>query len=221
MRYVILALLAVTTGIHLYHSWVDDAKKRKYTKPFLLVLILLYYLCCAQSYSWLLIAALVTAWLGDVLLMPAGNKWFTAGGISFMMTHFLFVAVYAREVRFEAVKWWAVIPVALLYFGIAAVIIRALTPSTPKMMLAPMYVYLLANSTMNVFSFMQLMTRPSLATAVAFGGAVLFFISDCTLFLVRYYKKKDIIFKRHFTVMLTYVVGVWMITQGMLILTAQ
>lgn len=221
MRFVFLALLIVTSAIHLFDSWRDDARRRKYTKPFLLIFLILYYIFSTDAPSFLLIAALAASWLGDVLLIPAGNKWFVAGGLSFMMTHFLFVAVYARQVRFESVKWWAVIPAALLYYGISALIIRALTPSTPKMMLVPMYVYLLANSTMNVFSFMQLMAVPSFAAAVAFGGAVLFFISDCALFLVRYYEKKDIIFKRHFTVMLTYVAGEFMITQGMLMLAAR
>ena len=58
----------------------------------------------------------------------------------------------------------------------------------------------------------------SAGAAVAYVGAVLFFISDCTLFLVRYHKNKDLIFKRHFTVMLTYIVGELLITQGVLML---
>lgn len=218
MRYVILALLAVVTGIHLYHSWIDDTAKRKYTKPFLLLLIIAYYVVCAwPSLSYLMIAALATSWLGDVLLIPHGNKWFVFGGISFMMTHFLFIAVYAFQVSFRDIPWAFVIPAAVVYYGISAVIIKTLTPTTPKMMLAPMYVYLLANSTMNIFALMQLISLRSVGTAVAYAGAVLFFISDCTLFLVRYHKNKDLIFKKHFTVMLTYVLGEFLIVQGMLL----
>ena len=81
-----------------------------------------------------------------------------------------------------------------------------------------MYFYLLSNSTMNVFSLMQLTSLRSAGAAVAYVGAVLFFISDCTLFLVRYHKNKDLIFKRHFTVMLTYILGELLITQGVLML---
>ncbi|MBR4452299.1 MAG: hypothetical protein IKS39_10720 [Clostridia bacterium] len=43
-------------------------------------------------------------------------------------------------------------------------------------------------------------------------------MSDCTLFLVRYYRNPEIVFKKHFTVMLTYVVGEFLITQGVLML---
>jgi uncharacterized membrane protein YhhN len=51
---------------------------------------------------------------------------------------------------------------------------------------------------------------------VAYAGAVLFFASDCTLFLVRYFRNPDVIFKKHFTVMLTYLAGEFLITLGIL-----
>lgn len=219
LKYVLLVLLAAVSAVHLYHSWTDDSSKRKYTKPFLLPLIIAYYIVCADKLSWVLIIALAASWLGDVLLIPKGNGWFTAGGISFMITHFLFIAVYAMSVDFSKVRWMLVIPAVILYYGISAVIIKSLKPSTPKMMLIPMYVYLLANSTMNVFSLMQLISLRSAGATVAFIGAVLFFISDCTLFLVRYHKNKDLIFKKHFTVMLTYIAGEFLIAQGILMIS--
>ena len=172
----------------------------------------------ADKISVLLILALATSWLGDVLLIPEGNGWFTAGGISFMLTHFLFIALYASNLDFKTLPWLWAIPVAVFYYGISAVIIYKLKPTTPKMMLIPMYLYLLSNSTMNVFSLMQLITLRSTGAIVAYIGAFLFFVSDCTLFLVRYYKNPSIVFKKHFTVMLTYVLGELLITQGMLML---
>lgn len=221
---VFLILLAVFSIIHLIDSWRDDSKRRKYTKPFLLIFIIAYYIASVfergLSLDTLLIVGLAASWLGDVLLIPHGNGWFTAGGISFMVTHVLFILVYALNgIVFSNVIWWLVIPSVFIYYGIAAVIIYKLKPSTPKMMLIPMYFYLICNSTMNVFALMQLTSNPCKGTAVAYIGAVLFYISDCTLFLVRYHKNKDLIFKKHFTVMLTYIVGELLITQGMLMIT--
>lgn len=136
-----------------------------------------------------------------------------------MATHVLFILVYAtNNIVFSSVKWWIVIPAAVIYYGISAVIIYNLKPSTPKMMLLPMYFYLICNSTMNVFALMQLVANPCKGSIIAYVGAVLFFISDCTLFLVRYHKNKDLIFKKHFTVMLTYILGELLITYGVLIL---
>ena len=216
MKYAIITLYIILSGIHLYHSWKDDAKRRAMTKPFLLLLLAIYYALSTTDLSWALILALLTSWLGDVLLIPKGHKWFTMGGISFLFSHFLFIAVYTPTVDFAVVPIVFMVAMAVIYYGISLMIIRAVRKTTPKIMVAPMYMYLLANSTMNLFALMRLFTLGSFGSAVAYVGAVLFFISDCTLFLVRYYRNKDLIFKRHFTVMLTYLAGEMFIVLGIL-----
>lgn len=218
LKYVFLGLLAVATVIHLYHSWKDETKNRNITKGFLLPFIIGYYLMATDSPSIVLVAALTASWIGDVLLMVKGHLWFSLGGISFAAGHVLFVFAYLEKIMFPVVKWYVVIPLALVYYVISFVIIIKLKPTTPKIMVVPMYVYLLTNSTMNLFAMMQIHSVHSVGSVVAYIGAVLFFISDCTLFLVRYYKKPEIIFKKHFTVMFTYVVGEFLIAQGMLMM---
>lgn len=216
MHHLILALYVLISAVHLYHSWKDIPKKRALTKPWPLLLLTVYYICAAGEVSWILVAALLTSWLGDVLLVPKGHGWFTAGGISFLLSHFLFIAVYAPSVAFGSIPWLLVVPVALVYYGISIMIIRAVKPTTPKLMVIPMWLYLIANSTMNIFALMRCLTLRTPGSLVAVIGAVLFFISDCTLFLVRYYPKKQLIFKKHFTVMLTYLAGEALITLGIL-----
>lgn len=220
MKYLFLVLLAIVSIIHLVDSYRDDPKRRARTKGFILPLIICYYVVSVTSISWILVGALVTSWLGDVLLIPKGHKWFAAGGISFMLAHFLFIGVYVTQIDFNLVNWLIVFAVALVYFTVAGLIIRAVQPTTPKIMVAPMYIYLIANSLMNVFALMILITNISWGSIVAFIGALLFFTSDCTLFIVRYHKKKDLIFKSHFTVMLAYILGVLLITQGIIMMTA-
>ena len=220
LKYLFLALLAAASVVHLIGSWRETHKMRMVTKPMLLIFILLFYLSAVEPADWsvLLILALATSWLGDVLLMPAGNKWFVMGGISFLFSHLFFISVYVTNIDFAAVKWLLVIPAALVYYGIGLAVILALRKTTPKPMLAPMYLYLIANSTMNVFAFMQMLTRPCAGSVLAMIGAILFYISDCTLFLVRYHKNKNLIFKKHFTVMFTYILGEFLITLGMVLL---
>lgn len=220
LKYVFLVLLAAASVVHLIGSWRETHKMRMVTKPMLLIFILLYYLCALPREQWsvLLILALATSWLGDVLLMPSGNKWFVMGGISFLISHLLFISVYVSNIDFASVNWRLVVPAALVYYGIGLAVILALRKTTPKAMLAPMYLYLIANSTMNVFAFMQMLTRPCTGSVLAMVGAILFYISDCTLFLVRYHKNKDLIFKKHFTVMLTYILGEFLIAYGMVLL---
>ena len=220
MRYVYLVLLAIVSVIHLVRRYNDDTVKGARTKGFLLPLILLYYLASVESYSWLLVLALITSWLGDVLLIPKGNKWFAAGGISFLISHVLFIFCYADiTLRLKNVLWYIVVPVAAVYFTVAALVIKSIIAGIPKIMKIPMFGYLIGNSLMNIFALMQLISNPCAGSAVAYIGAVLFFASDCSLFLVKYHKNRDLIFKRHFTVMLTYILGELLITQGIIMLT--
>lgn len=206
---IFLILLAAVSAVHLWGPW-----DRKISKPFLLLLIAAYYITSVVNVNYFLVVALLTSWLGDVLLMPRGDGWFTAGGISFMISHFLFITVYTGRIDYFLVRWYIVIPAAVIYLGISAVIIKLVKPTTPKIMVIPMYIYLVANSSMNIFALMQLMSNPGAAGIVAYIGAVLFFASDCTLFMVRYYKNGY--FKSHFWVMLTYILGELMITQGII-----
>ena len=218
MRYVFLALFVIASAVHLYHSWLDDTKKRRMTKWMLLLLLLGYYLTSTSAFSGLLIAALLFSWLGDVLLMPKGNAWFVSGGISFLVAHVMFVLLYLGQVNFAAVNWFIAVPVALVYIAIVTVILVMLKEETPKPMFIPMFLYLLMNGAMNVFALMQLLCNPCTGAAVAYIGAILFFVSDSTLYLNKYYKKKALIYKKHFTIMVTYLLGEFLITQGMLML---
>lgn len=219
MKYIFLCLLIAFTTAHLYYSWKDERKGRTITKPFLLILILLYYLVSCETASLILVLALLTSWLGDVLLIPKGTKWFIIGGTSFFLSHILFITVYFKNINFSNVPWALAAMLALVYLAIAAKIIVTLRKTTPKVMRIAMYGYLIANSLMNVFAFIQMVTNFSSGSLVAYIGAVLFFTSDCCLFLVRYYDK-PVVFKNHFTVMLTYVLGEFLITQGVLMLAA-
>ena len=153
-----------------------------------------------------------------MFLMFQGNTWFTIGGCFFGVSHIFFVLTYVGRIQWSAVHLYVIIPVAIVYIAITTLIIRAVIKQTPKKMLPPMYLYLIANSTMNVFAIMQLESIPGAGSIIAVVGAILFFISDCCLFLVRYSKRPELVFKKHFTVMLTYVVGEFLITQGILML---
>ncbi|MBR0041015.1 MAG: lysoplasmalogenase [Oscillospiraceae bacterium] len=218
MKHLFLILYIAVSVLHLVASWRDEPDMRKKTKPFLLILLLLYYLFAAKSPSVLLILALLTSWLGDVLLIPKGHKWFTMGGIAFMFSHLFFVLVYCGQITLSKLNPVVIALIAVLYYGFSLLIIRSIRGNTPKSMIAPMCFYLICNSTMNLFAMMQLLSRPSPGAAAAYVGALLFYVSDCCLFLVRYGKKPEIIFKKHFTVMLTYLLGELLIVVGMLML---
>ncbi len=218
MKYLFLSAFLLTGFLHLCASYADDAEKRKKTKPFLLAFLLLFYLHAADHPVLFLVLALLTSWLGDILLMPKGHHCFVMGGISFMLSHVFFIFVFIGHIALHKIEWIMLIPVVLAYFTIAHKVITAVKENTPKKMLVPMAFYLLCNSVMNVFALMLVLSIEKPGALIAYIGAVLFYVSDCSLFLVRYYPKPGVVYKKHFTVMLTYLLGELFIVTGMLLL---
>lgn len=216
MKYIFLAIFTVAAVIHLYASKKADKKLRAQTKPFLLASLLGWYCFSVASPLGIVIAAIITSWLGDVLLIPKGNKWFATGGVSFFVSHICFIIAYSRFVDFGLIPVWVIVVAGAAYLTASVLVFRGLKADLPKALFYPMFFYLLANGTMNCFALYQLISMPCLATVVTFIGALLFFVSDSTLFYIRF--KKNSVFKTHFVAMLTYIIGEFLIIGGFVLL---
>ena len=64
MSTVLLCLFIISSVIHLFFSWKDDARGRAYTKPVPLLLLIIYYVVSASSINIILLLALLTSWIG-------------------------------------------------------------------------------------------------------------------------------------------------------------
>lgn len=217
------AIFVVFTALHLYGSFIKKDGLRAPTKPLILLAILGMYLEWMHYHgvepSALVVFALVTSWLGDVLLIPKGVKWFTAGGITFGISHILFIHAYVESgVVFAKVPLIFKILLPVVYAVVVTYLFSKLKKSLPKPLFYPMYVYLLTNGAMNVFAWFRLLSGSctALSGLITGLGALLFFISDSTLFFVRFDKNCRI--KSHFAVMLTYSVGEFLIVLGLMLL---
>ena len=213
MKYLFLAVFVISTVIHLYASFRKDTRVRNISKPFLLLALLGFYLSMTDAPSVAIILALIFSWIGDVLLIPKGVKWFTAGGIAFMISHGCFIAGYCRDVVFSEIPVVLIISLSLFFVAAVLFIFSKLRPHLPKALFYPMLLYLLINGAMNCFAIFRCVSIPCAATVTTAIGAALFFISDTSLFFVRF--KKDSRLKTHFIVMLTYSIGEFLIVLGL------
>ena len=212
--YAFLVVFIISTTIHLYASLKQNKKLRNYTKPFILTSLLGFYILTAENVYLFIILALAFSWLGDVLLIPSGTKWFTAGGIAFMISHAFFVAGYCWEIVMAAIPLALIIILALFFIIIVTFIFSKLKEHLPKALFYPMFLYLLINGAMNCFAIFRCVSNTNLSTITTAIGAALFFVSDTTLFFVRF--KKDSKLKTHFVVMLTYSIGEFLIVLGLI-----
>ena len=214
MKTVFLAVFILSTVVHLYASLRQDTRMRNISKPFILLSLLGFYVLGARSVSMAIVLALIFSWIGDVLLIPKGIKWFTAGGIAFMVSHAFFIAGYCRDIVFSKIPVLLIVLLAVFFTVLVAYIFSKLKPYLPKALFYPMFLYLLINGAMNCFAHFRCVSNPTAATITTAVGAALFFVSDCTLFFVRFNKNGRL--KTHFLVMLTYSIGEFLIVLGLL-----
>lgn len=214
MTIAFLAVFFLSTAVHLYASLKKDTRLRNITKPFILPALLGFYVTAAREPSVFIILALIFSWIGDVLLIPKGNKWFTAGGIAFMISHAFFVAGYWIDVDFSRIPVWLILFLAVFFIVAVILIFKKLRPYLPKALFYPMFLYLLINGTMNCFAYFRAVSLLNTAGIITAIGAALFFVSDSSLFFVRF--KKDGRLQTHFLVMLTYSIGEFLIVLGLI-----
>lgn len=212
-----LVLYAVDSIWNLAGCWCGNKKLRTATKPLLMPLVLLYYLSFGPSIiNPYLIGAIVACWLGDVLLMKHGDHWFAAGGIAFMLAHVLFILVYVHQTKLYTFSSPTSLLVLVLYFGAIVIVARIIHENAKGAMWNSVLFYLLCNATMNFFALVQMIFKKGNGTVIAYIGAVLFFVSDCLLFVAKFGKQRSNLIKSYCLVMLTYILGVLLITMGMI-----
>ena len=226
MLYLVIiyaSIFLIFTGVHLYASLIKRDSLRGPTKTVILLSILGMYLeWCHYNLSdpsIFIVLALITSWLGDVLLIPKGVKWFTFGGIFFMISHIFFIlGYYESGINFANINVIFIIIIALVYLVTAIILFSKLKPSLPKALFYPLFFYLLINATMNAFAWFRLLSGSCsvLSGVITAIGALLFFISDSSLFFVRFDKNSKL--KTHFIVMLTYSIGEFLIVLGLMFL---
>lgn len=214
IKYGMLALFFLSTGIHLYASLKKDKDLRNKTKPFILLSLLGFYLLAADPILVTVVLALMFSWLGDVLLMRKGTKWFAIGGVAFMVSHLFFIVSYQRETDFGAFSWITAVLLITVFVTASLTVFKYLRPHLPKRLFYPMLAYLIINGLMNCFAWFRSLSIGGTAGIVTAVGAFLFFVSDCSLFFVRFHKESRL--KTHFLVMLTYSLGELLIVLGLI-----
>ena len=216
LSYIFLGIFTVAAVLNLLAAGKKNKILFAVTKPMLLSALCLYcFFKSPSSPDLLIIGAFFACFIGDVLLMLRGEIWFTLGGVSFFAGHALFILVFARAVDFGSLPFAFLIPAALLYAGAAGFVMARAGKNAPKLMRVPVLLYLICNAATNLFALARAAQTPGVWTILAYVGAILFFISDCALFLMRYGNGCKCLIKTDFFVMLTYISGVLLIALGL------
>jgi uncharacterized membrane protein YhhN len=187
------------------------------TKPFLMLLLALYYAAAAAEPNFLLIAAILFGWMGDIFLMipdpQKTRRFFKPGLAAFLIGHILYIAVFAAFLpRTAHVPVWGWAAVAV-YVIVGVIGYRLIAPHAGKMLPA-IVAYCVIIVLMGASTVLPLGSVNMTGAVMAMAGALIFMISD----IINAYNKfaREIPNERLYT-MSTYLAGQFLLVQGYLL----
>ena len=197
---------------HLAGCAIGSRRLRWITKPLLMPVLLALFLVNGHGVTPLLVAALVLAAAGDVLLLRASLKWVVLGGIAFLACHLLYGVTFAMDVdpaKVPPFVWLA----AVVYVGAALLVHRAVRANLGRLQ-PPVIAYLVVLAAMSFGALLRFASLGSAAAGVTFLGSVIFLVSDYCLLLDSYRRPLK---HGHFVIMSTYLAAQTLIVAGFMV----
>ncbi len=220
----VLILLYLLLSITFIYSEYNNWSTLEYlTKPLLMVVLLIYFRVSVKdpkdSFAPYIMWALVFAMAGDTFLMFAngenGQSYFMLGLGSFLFTHLCYILGFLK-VR-SGKSFLLRQPIWVIPF---LIYIMALTyylwPDIPAALQVPVAVYSLTIVTMGLVVLNLYQQIPKAAFYLLLSGALLFIFSDSIIALSKFKSAQLNIFQPRLLIMLTYLLGQFLIVAGSL-----
>lgn len=202
----LIAYLAVS-AVDVLGVLIDSAALHYASKPLLMPLLLAYFVASLDGLKHRLVslvkAALVCAWVGDILLMLDGEAFFALGLLSFLAAQVCYIVGFRPYAGLGPLRTrpWLVLPYAAYGLALYLVLLPGL-----GVLAAPVALYTAALVTMAVLA-----TGIAPRTAV---GAILFVLSDSLIALT---ELTDVLpAAAGMLIMPTYIAGQLLIVLGVL-----
>ncbi len=214
---IFLILFIMVSVAHLACEAVWFRIGRYITKPLLMPALAMYYAASAAQLNYVLIAAIVCGWLGDIFLMipdpQKTRRYFKPGLAAFLFGHILYIAVFAAYLpRAGNVPAWGL---SLLAVYVAAGIIgyRLIAPHAGRMLPA-IIAYIIIIVLMGASTVLPLGSVHIAGAVTVMAGAFVFMVSDTINAYNRFVREVPL--ERLFT-MGAYLVGQALLVQGYLL----
>ena len=207
------SVFLLTCGIHLFFAYKELETHRRYTKLFLMPLLMAFVISLQQGRWTILLIALAFGFFGDILLIYKHNKvMFLLGELCFFLGHIVYVILFFLEINF-ANPLLAI----LLTIGIAMIlqfILHRIFKPYYKSLTIPNNIYstiLLVSLGYTVLVPIYQGIYPAILLPI---GAICFIISDSLIAYNLFYKTV----KRHdFYIMIFYLIAQTLLVLGLLL----
>lgn len=199
---------------------IKELKKLEYiAKPLLMPTLALYFVFRSfmNGTNWLIILALLFGCSGDILLMLENKeKWFMFGMIGFLIGHIFYISAFLISIGDNLINFpiWGLIlisPVLIILFFTFPKYRRHMGEFK-----IPIYIYMTVILLMHFTSILRLalFNIYCLCFILVYIGSLLFIFSDSLIAINTFKEDAEI---SHFYIMITYILGQFLIIQGILI----
>jgi len=151
------------------------------TKPLLMPVLAIYYVLNCVSVEYILVIALLFAFLGDVFLIWPQKKIFFIGGLVFFLIMQLLYLVFITTRQLKPEMFSMPVMAAAIVFLIAGIFIYLNLYKFLKEMKIPVLVYMLVILTLGFLCFVNMIGNLNGYNVIEFIGALFFIVSDTIL----------------------------------------
>ena len=182
LQYIAVALYLLVVTLHLFAcASRDRLMLRRITKCCLMPLLLFCYAVFAAVISPLVVAAILSGFVGDVFLLFRPRHWsFPAGILSFAAGH-VFYIVRLHGGLTVSPAWYVYAALGLIGLLSAITLLRFLWKGLPKKLRPPSFLYMLIIATMASCAILFALYGNSPLRWLAAVGGLIFVASDSTL----------------------------------------
>jgi uncharacterized membrane protein YhhN len=182
-----IAILAVYAIFGISDCYADEHGTSRWRKPFLMPLLLGFYLLRTKEISLLLVLALLFGWAGDTFLLKRNHAGMVIGASSFFAGHLCYMILFGKTIG--KVSWPLTIPAAVLYACSVVCTLRKVLPHAGKGDRPLISIYMCG------IHFMSLLALPGAGQllsgrTIMWIGTLFFLVSD-TLIAFRYVGLRD------------------------------
>jgi len=198
---------------HLYGLFYNNIMLAFYTKPFLMISLVIVYLTSIKSASFWYVSALFFSFWGDVLLLFKASL-FVYGLASFLIAHIFFIKITAGFLQKFSLKQVVISssPFVIFLFGLLYLIQDNLGE-----MRIPVVIYGIIISSFGAVALLNYINKKTRANRVLFLGAIIFIASDSMIAIDKFYKSQEIY---SVSIMITYILAQYLICKAIMVKTS-
>ncbi|MFX1275803.1 MAG: lysoplasmalogenase [Promethearchaeota archaeon] len=218
---IFLILFIIDSVIHVVAVYKENKKIILITKPLLMPLLALFFTFGALSlniFNWLIVAALIGGCAGDTFLMfREKEKYFLVGMLSFLIGHVFYIIYFLSSLGINFMLFLISGPFLIIPVIIIIIVLLPKIKDGLGDMKIPVYVYMGVILFMHISAILRVTNFPLYCPCFLFVyiGSILFIISDALIAYDNFSEAK--IPHVRVYIMITYILGQYLIIQGVLL----